>query len=197
MAKIGYIRVSTADQNPDRQRDALQTLGVDRVFEDSMSGSTADRPGLKKLLDWAREGDTVYFESISRLARNTRDFLDIMDHFNSRGVAAVSLKEPIDTATPAGRMVSTIFAAMSEMEREYIRARQREGIDAAKKRGKHLGRPRFAPDERFAPMLMQVREGKISAAMAMRKLGIAKSTWYKLVKREGALTPGHRRGEKP
>lgn len=197
MAKIGYIRVSSADQNTDRQRDALQALGVEKLFEDKASGKDTSRPALQKLLEYVREGDTVYFESISRLARNTRDFLELMEAFAARGVCVVSLKEPIDTTTPAGRMTGTIFAALAEMEREYIKSRQREGIDAAKKRGKYLGRPRVELPGHWKRITDQWQAGQMTAVEAMRRLEMSRATFYRLARREGISPPGHRREEKP
>lgn len=182
MAKVGYVRVSTSDQNPDRQIDALQEKGVEKIFLDCCSGKDMNRPELKKLLEWVRGGDIIHFESISRLSRNTKDFLELMDVLSGKGVAVVSLKEPIDTSTPSGKMICTIFAAMYEMERSYIKERQREGIEAARKRGKRLGRPPAAIDERFATIYQHVKDGKMTAVMAMRKLGMKKTTFYKAVK---------------
>ena len=106
MAKIGYVRVSTTEQHLDRQADALQALNLDRVFEDKASGRSADRPGLQQMLDFLREGDTLYVESISRIARSTRDLLSIIERLEAWGVGFVSLKENIDTSTPQGRFVT-------------------------------------------------------------------------------------------
>ena len=103
MSRIGYMRVSTIEQNLDRQTDALQALNLDRVFEDKASGRNADRPGLQQMLDFLREGDTLYVESISRLARSTRDLLSIVERLESKGVGFVSLRESIDTTSGAFR----------------------------------------------------------------------------------------------
>lgn len=185
MSKLGYIRVSSADQNPDRQRDALQAIGIDKTFEDKQSGKDANRPALRRLMEYAREGDTLYFESISRLARNTRDFLELMEHFTARGVAVVSLKEPIDTTTPAGRLITTIFAALAEMERGSIKDRQREGIEAAKRRGKRFGRPAAIVPPGFDQITAAWRRGEITGAEARQKTGLKRATFYKLAKGRG------------
>ena len=118
MSKIGYIRVSTIEQNTDRQEIALGKLGIDKMFIEKCSGKNRDREELKKMLDYIREEDTLYIESISRLARSTRDLLSIVQILQNKKVYLVSLKENIDTSTPQGRFVLTIFGALSELERE-------------------------------------------------------------------------------
>ena len=132
--KIGYIRVSTHEQKTERQETALLELGVEKVFIDKASGKTAERPELKRMMDYVRDGDTVIVESISRFARNARDFLDLIARLSEKEVAFISKKEAIDTETPAGRFMLTVFAAVAELERDYIRDRQREGIEIAKKK---------------------------------------------------------------
>jgi DNA invertase Pin-like site-specific DNA recombinase len=183
MSKIGYIRVSTADQNTDRQTDALKAQGVDRVFLEKISGATANRPELKAMLDYVREGDTLVIESISRLARSTRDLLRIIDELREKGVDLLSLKESIDTQTPQGRFVLSIFAALSELERDTIRERQKEGIEAARRRGKHLGRPRIIEPDNWAAVYEKWKSGMIPAVGAMKTLDLSKATFYRLVKR--------------
>ena len=176
--KIGYVRVSTTDQKTERQETALCELGVEKVFIDKASGKTAERPELKKMMDYIRDGDTVVVESISRFARNARDFLDLMEKFSEKEVAFISKKEGVDTATPAGRFMMTVFAAVAELEREYMRDRQREGIEIARSKGKYRGRkPGAYPG--FEYLLAQSRLGRITAAEAMRKLGMSKTTWYR------------------
>ena len=132
--KIGYIRVSTLEQNTVRQEVLMEELGVEQVFIDKMSGKNKNRPELKKLLDFARKGDVVIVESISRFARNTRDLLDMLDQLTSIEVEFVSKKENIDTKTPTGKFMLTVFGAVAELEREYILKRQREGIEIALRR---------------------------------------------------------------
>ena len=124
--KIGYIRISTMDQNTARQEVLMQELGVEQVFIDRMSGKSMDRPELKRMLSFVRTGDTVIVESISRFARNTRDLLELVERLTSKGVEFVSKKEAIDTTTPSGKFMLTIFGAVAELEREYILQRQRE-----------------------------------------------------------------------
>ena len=118
--KIGYVRVSTEGQNTARQELLMQELGVDQVYIDRMSGKTTDRPELKKMMGFVREGDTVVVESISRFARNTADLLRLVEQLSAKNVEFVSKKEAIDTTTPTGKFMLTIFGAVAELEREYI-----------------------------------------------------------------------------
>ena len=118
--KIGYIRVSTQEQNTMRQEVLMQELGVDEVYIDRLSGKNTDRPELKKMMDYVRKGDTVIVESISRFARNTRDLLELIEKLSEKGVEFVSRKEAIDTTTPTGKFMLTVFGAVAELEREYI-----------------------------------------------------------------------------
>ena len=133
--KIGYIRVSTAEQNTARQEVLMQELGVDMVFIDRASGKNAQRPELARMLEFVRKGDTVVVEAISRFARNTRDLLELVERLTAKGVEFVSRKEAIDTTTPSGKFMLTIFGAVAELEREYILQRQKEGIAIAKANG--------------------------------------------------------------
>jgi len=118
--KIGYIRISTTEQNTARQEVLMRDLGVDQVYIDRMSGKNTDRPELKRMMSFVRNGDVVIVESISRFARNTRDLLDLVEQLTAKQVEFVSQKEAIDTATPTGKFMLTIFGAVAELEREYI-----------------------------------------------------------------------------
>ena len=159
----------------------MQELGVDQVFIDRMSGKSTDRPELKRMMSFVREGDTVIVESISRFARNTRDLLDLVEQLTAKQVEFVSKKESIDTTTPSGKFMLTIFGAVAELEREYILQRQKEGIAIAKANGVYKGRkPIQHPD--FDTVVAQWRKGKISATEAMRRLGMSSSTFYRKVR---------------
>ena len=122
--KIGYIRCSTAEQNTARQEVLMQELGVEQVYIDRMSGKSADRPELKRMMSFVREGDTVIVESISRFARNTKDLLELVEQLSSKQVEFVSKKEAIDTSTPTGMFMLTVFGAVAELEREYLLQRE-------------------------------------------------------------------------
>ena len=186
MAKIGYMRVSSIEQNLDRQVDAFQALNLDRVFTDKMSGRDANRPGLQEMLEYTRAGDTLFVESISRLARSTRDLLAIVERLESKQVGFVSLKESIDTASPTGRFVLTLFAALAQMERETIHQRQREGIEAARARGRATGRPKAECPAEWDQIVSEWRAGRITAAAAMRSLNMKRTTFYKMVKHQAS-----------
>ncbi len=136
MSKIGYIRVSTEHQETARQQEIMDSYQVNRIFSEKISGANKDRPQLKAMLDYVREGDTLYIESISRLGRSTKDLLNIIDTLDEKGVTLVSHKENIDTVTPTGKFMLTVFAALSQLEREQLKQRQREGIEIAKAQGK-------------------------------------------------------------
>ena len=180
--KIGYIRVSTEEQNTARQEVLLRELGVDEVFIDKASGKNADRPELTHMMNYVRRGDTVIVESISRFARNTRDLLDLVERLTEKQVEFVSRKEAIDTTTPTGKFMLTVFAAVAELEREYILQRQREGIAIAKQQGKYRGRPPKAyPD--FERIAARWQKGEITAVQAMKQLGMSKTRFYERVKR--------------
>ena len=179
--KIGYIRISTTDQNTARQEVLMEQLGVDQVYIDRMSGKSTDRPELKRMMNFVRAGDTVIVEAISRFARNTKDLLELVEQLTSKGVEFVSQKEAIDTSMPTGKFMLTIFGAVAELEREYTLQRQREGIDIAKANGVYKGRK---PIERsnFDTVVLRWKHGEITAVEAMRKLELKPSTFYRKVR---------------
>lgn len=179
--KIGYVRVSTVEQNTVRQEVLMQSLGVEELYIDRASGKSTQRPELQKMLDYVRRGDTVIVESISRFARNTRDLLELVERLTEKGVEFVSQKEAIDTSTPTGKFMLTVFGAVAELEREYILQRQREGIEIAKAQGKYTGRkPITHPD--FERVTAQWRRGEITAVEAMKRLNMKPSTFYRKVR---------------
>ena len=187
--KIGYIRVSTAEQNTIRQEVLLNELGVDELFIDKASGKNTDRPELKRMVAYVRQGDTVIVESISRFARNTRDLLDLIEQLTTKKVEFISKKEAIDTTTPTGKFMLTIFGAVAELERDYILQRQHEGIAIAKEQGKYKGRkPITHPD--FDRVVSRWRSGSITAVEAMRRLDMKPSTFYRKVKQTEKQKPG-------
>ena len=181
--KIGYIRVSTQEQNTMRQEALMEALGVDEVYIDRMSGKNTNRPELQKMMEYVRKGDTVIVESISRFARNTRDLLELVEQLTAKGVEFVSKKEAIDTTTPTGKFMLTVFGAVAELEREYILQRQREGISIAKEQGKYKGRKPIQVPE-FEQITAKWRSGAITAAEAMRTLHVSKSTFYRRIKQQ-------------
>lgn len=181
--KIGYARCSTADQNPARQEKILKEAGCKKIYLDKLSGKDRNRPQLKEMLEYIREGDTLYVESISRLARSTRDLLEIIDELKNKGVSFVSDKEKIDTNTAQGKFMLTVFAALAEMEREQIRQRQAEGIAIAKANGVYKGRmPRPFDNYQFEQLYKQWKEGDITQKYMCKKLDISRQTLYKKIK---------------
>ena len=178
IVKIGYIRISTAEQNTARQEVLMKELDVRMIFIDKMSGKNTKRPELQKMMKYVREGDTVIVESISRFARNTRDLLDLVEQLTKKNVEFISKKEAIDTSTPTGKFMLTVFGAVAELEREYILQRQREGIAAAKGKGVYKGRKPIERKE-FPTVLSLWQNGKITAAEAMKRLDMKSSTFYR------------------
>lgn len=180
---IGYVRVSTQEQNEQRQYMALEARNVDKMYIDKASGKNTERKALKEMLSFVREGDTVITESISRIARSTRDLLTIIDSLTQKGVDFISQKESIDTTTPQGKFMLTVFAAMAELERENILQRQKEGIAIAKEQGKYKGKPPIKIDEKaFRSVCIRWRKQEITATQAMKELNLKPNTFYRRVK---------------
>ena len=175
----GYARVSTGDQNTARQEVLPHDLGVDELFIDKASGKNADRPELNRMMEYVRHGDTVIVELISRFARNTRDLLDLVEHLTEKQVEFVSRKEAIDTTTPTGKFMLTVFAAVAELEREYILQRQREGIAIAKEQGKYTGRKPLSFPDNFERVVARWHTGEITATEAIRQTGLKPNTFYR------------------
>ena len=183
--KLFYCRVSTEQQNEERQIKAAHDLCIDDeyIFIDKQSGKDADRKELKRLLQFCRKGDTVYCESISRIARNTKDLLQIIEHLNEKQVEFVSLKENIDTTTPQGKFMLTVFGACAELERECILQRQAEGIEIAKAEGKYKGRkPKDIDKAEFKKICAEWRQGSRTAVSIQKKFDISAQTFYRWVK---------------
>lgn len=169
--RVGYVRVSTAEQNPARQVELMKSLGVEKVFLDKISGKNTDRPQFNEMLSFLREGDTLYVESFSRLSRSTRDLLGTVSVLSGRGVQLVSDKEKVDTNTPQGRFMLTVFAALSELERENILERQREGIEIAKAEGKYKGTQADCGDRQISRCGSELAGGFSPAERRYRTVG--------------------------
>lgn len=180
---FGYARVSTEAQNLDRQLDALTKYGVDMIYNEKMTGTKKDRPELSKMIDRLSEGDTVVIESLSRLGRSTRDLIELTELFQCKGMHLVSLKENIDTSTPTGKLLFTLMSAIAQFERDTIADRTREGLQAARARGRMGGRPKADPNTvRKAAKLYQT--GQYSIKEIEELTGIKKSTLYRNLKME-------------
>ncbi len=186
MAKILYVRVSTKEQETERQEELAKQYSIDKIFIDKQSGKNTDRPQFKAMMNYLREGDTLYVESISRLSRSIRDLLKTVDELNAKGVVFKSAKESIDTSTPQGKFMLSIFGALAELEREQMLQRQAEGIAIAKAQGKYQGRqPIKINRNKFESVCADWRAGKITAVQAQRKLSVTASTFYRRVKEWG------------
>lgn len=173
--KVGYVRVSTEEQNTARQEVLMEKLGVEKIFIEKVSGrSQSGREQMEAMLQYVREGDVVVAESISRIARNTKDLLDIVERLSEKGVDFKSLKEQIDTNTPSGKFMLTVFGAIAQLEREYILDRQREGIEIARQNGKYKGRKPIAVDGgKFEDVILSMcmRDGKPGRSRQWRQCG--------------------------
>lgn len=186
--KLLYCRVSTEEQCELRQTELAKELKIeeDNIFLDKQSGKNAERKELKRMLEFCRKGDTIYCESISRIARNTKDLLEIIELLNQKQVEFISLKENIDTSTPQGKFMLTVFGAMAELERECILQRQKEGIAIARQYNKYQGKPKMDIDkERFLKVCAEWKQGKKTARQCMKELNLKPNTFYRRVKEWG------------
>ena len=179
---FGYARVSTEAQNLDRQLDALEKYGVDKIYNEKMTGTKRDRPELEKMLERMTEGDTVVIESLSRLGRSTKDLIELVELFEKRGVHLVSLKEQIDTTTSTGKLLFTLMSAIAQFERDVIADRTREGLKAARARGHFGGRPRFN-DEKVRQAIKLYNTKEYSLREIEELTGVKKGTLYRSLKR--------------
>ncbi len=179
--QIAYIRVSSIDQNEQRQIEAMQRYNIEKWFIEKVSGKDTNRPKLKEMLDFAREGDTIHIHDFSRLARSTKDLLDIVELLNSKGITLISNKENIDSSTPTGKLMLTMIGAINEFERTNLLERQREGIAIAKRDGKYKGRKAVSiPD--FDKHYQRYISREISKSELAKELNISRPTLDKLIK---------------
>ncbi len=183
MSNIAYVRVSTAEQNEQRQIEALEKYNIDKWFVEKISGKDTNRPRLKDMLDYIREDDTVFIHDFSRLARSTKDLLEIVELFNTKNVHLVSNKENLDTSTPTGKLMLTMIAAINEFERQNLLERQREGIAIAKKAGKYKGgQVKKIDDKLFDAAYERYKTRKINKVQFAKELQISRPTLDKLLK---------------
>lgn len=183
MARIGYVRVSTVEQNTARQEVLMEQLGVDKVFIDKATGKNTARPELEAMLEYVREGDTLIVESFSRLARSAKDLLAIVEQLDEKKVQFISQKENVDTSTPTGKFMMTVFAAVSELEVGQLALRQKEGIALAKAAGKYKGRKPIEIDEAlFEAEYKAWRAGDTSPKFMMKKLGLKPATFWRRIR---------------
>ena len=187
--QVGYIRVSSLDQNPDRQIEDLKSRGIEKLFIDQVSGKNVDRPELQKMLAFVREGDSLYVHSLDRLARNLADLLNLVQDLTGRGVSVHFIGEKLDfdagkDASPTSKLMLSMIGAFAEFERSMIRRRQSEGIALAKERGVYRGRQRSVTDEQIEMVRAQIAQG-VPLSVAVRRVGISRATAYKYLKMLG------------
>lgn len=174
--KIGYARVSTQDQNLDRQLDNLKAAGCERIFNEKMTGTKSDRPELKTMLLTLRSGDILVIDSFSRLSRSTKDLLDLVDKLTDMGVHLISLKENLDTTTATGKLMLTMLSALSQFERDLIAERTIDGLKAARARGRCGGRPRLGSDKDRKQALAMYHANVMTNGEIANKFGISQRT---------------------
>jgi DNA invertase Pin-like site-specific DNA recombinase len=179
---MAYVRVSTVEQNEARQVEALKRHNIDRWFIEKVSGKNMERPELQKMLKTVQAGDTVFIHDFSRLARSTKDLLDIVERLQANGVSLTSDKENLDTSTPTGKLMLTMIAAINEFERRNMLDRQREGIEIAKQRNVYKGRkPVQYNRDLFDILYEQVDKGLTTVTDAAAQLGVSRPKWYRIV----------------
>ncbi|WP_242274206.1 recombinase family protein [Bacillus cereus group sp. BfR-BA-01310] len=181
--KFGYMRVSTIDQKLDRQEQQLKEAGCERIFFEKITGVKRDRPELNRMLEFLRQGDTVIVTDLTRLSRSTKDLIEIAELISQKGVNLKSLKEAwLDTTTAHGKMLFTVFAGIAQFERDLTSERTKEGIIAAKKRGKHPGRPK-TDEEKVNYALYLIDQG-MNRTDAAEKAGISRMTLYRKIQQK-------------
>lgn len=177
----GYARVSTNDQCLDRQRDALQRYGIDKLYCEKISGTKKSRPELDILLDELCAGDTVVIESLSRLGRSVKNLSELMEFFNQHQIRLISLKETIDTTSSTGKLLFTILSSLAQFERDVLVERTREGLNSARARGRFGGRPKSDADAlQKAIALYNTKQYSIKEVTGLT--GISKSALYRAIK---------------
>ncbi len=181
---VGYVRVSTQEQNEARQLEAMAKQGVEKYFTEKVSGkNTTDRPELNNMLDFVRQGDTLIVHDFSRLARSTKDLLSIVELLNNKGVTLISNKESVDTSTATGRLMITMIAAINEFERQNLLDRQAEGIAIAKREGKYKGRKAIEINtDTFKAQYNRYMNREISKTELARVLKVSRPTLDKMIK---------------
>ncbi len=182
MANIAYVRVSSVDQNEERQIEALKKYEIDKWFVDKISAKNTNRPQLQAMLEYSREGDVIFIQDFSRLARSTMDLLKIVQDLEQQNITLISLKENIDTSTPVGKLMLTMIGAINEFERANLKERQAEGIAIAKNKGKYKGRKKIPKPDNFNAVYADWKNREITGKKAMELLNLKKDIFYKFIK---------------
>lgn len=184
---VGYVRVSTVEQNEKRQVEGLEKHNIEKWFTEKVSGKDTNRPQLQAMIDFVREGDTIYIHDFSRLARSTKDLLALVDELNAKGVHLVSNKENIDTSTPQGKLMLTMIGAIYEFERTNMLERQREGIEIAKRDGVYKGRKAKQIGKEFDLQYEKYMNREITKTEMASILKMSRPTLDKLIKEKQAV----------
>ncbi len=184
--RVAYVRVSTVEQNEARQLEALKKYDIEKWYTEKVSGKDTNRPKLQELLDFVREGDTVYIHDFSRLARSTKDLLEILEELTAKGVTLISNKENLDTSTATGKLMLTVIAAINEFERQNLLERQKEGIEIAKREGKFKGgQVKQIDDAAFNAAYEKYKNRELNKTQFAAALKISRPTLDKLLKEKG------------
>lgn len=178
---IAYVRVSTVDQNEQRQIQGLEKYSIDKWFKEKVSAKDTNRPKLQEMLEFAREGDNIYIWDFSRLARSTKDLLELVELIQEKKINLISVKENLDTSTPTGRLMLSMIGAINQFERENLLERQREGIAIAKAKGKYKGRKEISI-ENFKEYYEKYMRREVSKSGLAKELNISRPTLDKLIK---------------
>ncbi|EOU1504505.1 recombinase family protein [Clostridium perfringens] len=179
---IAYVRVSTVEQNESRQKEGLKAYGIEKWFIEKVSAKDTNRPKLKEMIDYAREGDTIYVWDFSRLARSTKDLLELVELMQNKGIHLKSIKENLDTSTPTGKLMLTMIGAINEFERANLLERQKEGIAIAKREGKYKGRKAKEVDKKFEAVYKKYLNREINKVDMAKELSVSRPTLDKLIK---------------
>jgi len=182
--KIGYVRVSSMEQNEARQLEAFRELPLYKIYVEKISAKDAKRPLLQQMLEYVREGDTVYIKDFSRLARSTKDLLEITDTLTERGIKLISLKENLDTSSATGKLMLSMIGAINEFERSNLLERQREGIAIAKQKGLYKGRKSIKRPPNWDEVYTLYATRRITGNEAIRRTGLKRNTFYNFVNEE-------------
>lgn len=187
--KYAYVRVSTVEQNEERQIEGLEKHGIDKWFIEKVSGKDTNRPELQAMLDTAKAGDTIYVHDFSRLARSTKDLLAIVEMLTEREINLVSNKENIDTSTPAGKLMLTVLAAIYEFERTNMLERQAEGIEIAKRENKYAncGRKKTEVTDEYEQLIRQYVDGKITKVQLAVMMNVSRPTLNRILNEYGGV----------
>lgn len=185
--RVGYIRTSKKDQNPDLQRRELEDFGCKKVFEEQISSRKADRPELRAALDYCREGDELVVWKLDRFGRSLKELIELVNGVRERGIEFVSLRESLDTTTPGGKLVFHVFGAVAEFERDIIRERTIAGLEAARARGRKGGRKPVMDEKKLALASKMLKNKEIPVGEVCEAVGVSRSTLYRHLKPDGSV----------